>query len=148
MKKKLKVLFNASVVLAGLYSPSGASGTLLTWVKKGMISGGISELIFEEAVRHAAKVGREQWQVEKELINIFRGIANPPGEYMVKKYYGKVTDRGDAHVLASYDEEKCETLVTLDKKHLLVIQGKIKGIRIMSPGQLVRRLRRMGRAEI
>src|SRR3972149_3502318 len=139
MKKKLKVLFNASVVLAGLNSSSGASGTLLSLVKKGEISGVISELIFEETMRHANKIGKQRGKMEMEVAGVFENenILPAPQEYTVKHYEGMVVDPGDAHVLATCEEEDCRVLVTLDKKHLLILQGKIKGIRILSPGQLL-----------
>ena len=141
MKKRPRVLFNASVILAGLYSPSGASGVLLALVKKRKIDGIISEIIFSEVIRHADKIGKGRLQSEKKIIDIFGEVVSPPGVPSVEKYYDAVTDRGDAHVLACYDEEKCDILVTLDKKHLLVLQGKIKGFQILSPGQLVKILR-------
>jgi len=42
------VLFNASVVLAGLKSPQGGSGELLLWSKQKKIQGLISEAILDE----------------------------------------------------------------------------------------------------
>ena len=44
----MRVLFNASVVLAGLRSKNGASGELLRLVKIGKIDGLISQIIFDE----------------------------------------------------------------------------------------------------
>ena len=35
------------------------------------------------------------------------------------------------------EQEDCDVLVTLDKKHPLVLQGKIKRVKIVSPGELL-----------
>lgn len=56
---------------------------------------------------------------------------------MAHKYKEKVRDYDDAHVLASCDELESNYLVTLDKKHLLAISGKIKDFKIVSPAQLI-----------
>ena len=53
---KIKVLFNASVVLAGLRSPSGGSAKLLDYSEKREIDSCISEIIFDEIIRNAEKI--------------------------------------------------------------------------------------------
>ena len=134
----MKVLFNASVVLAGLRSKMGASGVLLKLVRAGKIRGIISELIFNETLKHSKKIGMDEERLGREVVEVFNNnVFKLPQEGMVEKYYPFVSDRGDAHVLASYEQEDCDVLVTLDKKHLLVLQGKIKGVRIVSPGELL-----------
>lgn len=134
----MKVLFNASVVLAGLRSETGASGVLLKLVREGKIRGIISELIFNETLRHSEKIGMDEERLGKEVVKIFNNnVFKLPQEEIVEKYYSFVSDRGDAHVLASYEQEDCDVLITLDKKHLLVLQGKIKGVKIVSPGEFL-----------
>lgn len=53
------------------------------------------------------------------------------------KFSKIVIDAGDAHVLASCRETKAQFLVTLDKKHLLILGKKIKWTKIVSPGELI-----------
>lgn len=137
----MKVLFNASVILAGINSPNGASGVLLDKAKKGELEGIISELIFNEAVRHGDKVGLSQVKIGEMILNIFTNPVRPPYIENVEKYYGVVIDEGDAHVLATCDEEDCDVLVTLDKKHLLILKGLVSGREILSSGELLRKLR-------
>lgn len=48
-------------------------------------------------------------------------------------------DEGDAHVLATCFENGISCLVTLDKKHLLVLKGKVKGLTILTPGELIKK---------
>lgn len=142
-QKELRVLFNASVVLAGLYSPSGGSGVLLKLVKSKKITGIISELILDEAVRHSNKIGLSAEDVRKKVESIFE-VCSAPEEGIVEKYKQVVIDFGDAHVLASCEQENCFILVTLDKKHLLILQGKIKGINIVSPGEFLNKIKFYG----
>ncbi len=134
---RLKVLFNASVVLSGLKSPKGGSGKLLQFVKSNKIDGKISEVIYDEILKHHQKLGIPKVKVEKESLKLFKKLIYRPEEKLVNFYKKKVTDDGDAHVLATCDQEKIKYLVTLDKKHLLVLKGKIKGLNILTPGELI-----------
>lgn len=52
----------------------------------------------------------------------------------------KVIDEGDAHVLATCKEQNIKYLVTLDQKHLLILKGKINGLNILTPGELIKLL--------
>lgn len=136
-KTPIYVLFNASVVLAGLKSRAGGSGELLQWVKQGKIKGIISETIFDEVLRNAGRIGFTREQAEKSTEDIFIQVSQAPKEETVERFKEKVLDLGDAHVLASAREEGVQFLVTLDKKHLLVLKDKIKTFKIVSPGQLI-----------
>jgi len=139
---KLKVLFNASVVLAGLKSPKGGSGRLLELVKEGIVEGKISEIIFDEILKHSQKLTLPISNTPKEILNIFKEILPAPNENVVNRYKKIVIDEGDAHVLASCEDKKIKILVTLDKKHLLILKGKIKGLKIMTPGELIELLKK------
>ncbi|EKE05041.1 MAG: hypothetical protein ACD_19C00426G0063 [uncultured bacterium] len=137
---KLKVLFNASVVLSGLRSPNGGSGKLLQFVKQGKINGKISEIIYDEILRHHKKLGISKNRIQTDVSKLFKDFLYAPTDKLVKKYKGVVIDEGDCHVLASCEEEKIRYLVTLDKKHLLILKGKIKGLSIFTPGELIQKL--------
>lgn len=137
---KPKVFFNASVILAGLKSPTGGSGRLLNWSRNQRINGVISEIVADEAVRHANKIGFKPTHIRLAIKTIFRQILEAPAERNVAKFNKIVIDLGDAHILASCYEIKPDFLVTLDKKHLLILQGKIKWMKIVSPGELIARL--------
>lgn len=143
MKKKQSlpsVFFNASVLLAGLNSPSGGSAKLLKWVKQKKISGIISEIVLDEAIRHAEKIKHQKGEAQKKIVDIFSQVAPPPRLSSVEKFKEVVIDYGDAHILASCYEEKVDYLVTLDKKHLLSLSKKIKSFKIVSPKQLIEKL--------
>lgn len=134
------VFFNASVILAGLYSPSGGSAKLLKLIKQKLINGVISEIVFDETVKHASKIRLKKEEVKKLVLTIFSNICPAPKEKTVNRYKKVVIDYGDTHLLASAKEIKADYLVSLDKKHILVLQKKIKEIKIVSPKQLIKKL--------
>lgn len=141
-KKKIskpKIFFNASVVLSGLYSKRGGSALILNWVKQKKAIGIVSEIIIDEIFRHTSKLNLTKASVGKFLYHHFQ-IQKAPPESAVKKYYRAVIDYGDAHVLASAKQSKSDYLVSLDKKHLLSLQTKIKSFSIVSPGELIQKI--------
>lgn len=137
MAASIIVLFNASVVLAGLKSSTGGSAKLLSLSKKKAISGTISEIVFDEVVRNSPKIGLEKEQVKKMIKTIFPYIFSAPKKETVDLFRKTVIDDGDAHVLATCREIKAKFLVSLDKKHLLILQKKVKWVKIVSPGELI-----------
>lgn len=143
MKRKNKtqiVFFNASVILAGLGSPKGGSGKLLKWVKQKKIIGLISEIILDEAIRHAKKINLTEKKVKNKILAIFKMVIPPPEKSDVQIFKEIVIDYGDAHLLASCQEEKVDFLVTLDKRHVLILKEKIKKFKIVSPKTLIETL--------
>ena len=135
-----RVFFNASVILAGLNSPTGGSGKLLSWCRNRKINGVISEIVMDETIRHTGKIGINPAHVRLAIKTIFGQILEAPAKENVAKFDKIVIDPGDAHILASCYETKPDFLVTLDKKHLLSLTKKIKWVKIVSPGELIRKL--------
>lgn len=132
-----KVFFNASVILAGLHSPSGGSAKLLNWVKSGHITGIISEVIADEVTRRSPKVGINPDLAKKQLQAIFALEPIPP-QKLVEKYHQQIpVDQGDAHVFASAHATGSQFLVSLDKKHILILRSKIRNFKVVSPGELI-----------
>ena len=139
MAKKLpapKVFFNASVILAGLHSPTGGSAKLLNWVKNGHITGIISEIIADEVIRRSYKVNIKSDPIQKQIQALFILEPTPP-QKLLDKYSPLVTDQNDAHVFASAQVTHSKFLVSLDKKHILNLKPEIKDFQIVSPGQLI-----------
>ena len=134
---KPKVLFNASVVLSGLNSPKGGSAKVLSYIQAKKIDGVISEIILDEILRHSNKIGYTKERLYRKCISIFKKIEISPKLETVKKYKNIVTDEGDCHVLASAEEVGADYLVSLDKKHILVLQNKLKKLKIVTPAELI-----------
>lgn len=142
MKKISKipvVFFNASVVIAGLKSQSGGSAKLLNWVKNQKIIGIISEIVFHEVLHHSDKIKLSK-KTAQDMVDALFKIVPAPNKSVTDNYISKVIDIGDAHILASCQETNVDFLVTLDKKHLLILQQKIKEFRILSPKELIEKL--------
>lgn len=135
---KAKVLFNASVILSGLHSPNGGSAKVLKHAKEGKIDGIISEIILDEVLRHANKVNLSSQFLSKKCHEIFDRDKEAPSKKLIDKYSNIVADFGDRHVLATAEEHKVKYLLTLDKKHLLILNGKIKGLAILRPEDFIR----------
>lgn len=136
---KPKIFFNASVILSGFNSPGGGSGKLLRWAKEKKITAVASEMVIEEIFRHLDKIHYRKPAAAKFLYQNFQ-IIDAPNETAVKKYYSTVIDAGDAHILASASQIKAKFLVTLDKKHLLILQSKFKSVKIVSPKELIEKI--------
>ena len=137
MPKTSLVLFNASVILAGIKSPLGGSAKILSWCKTGKIVGLASEIIVDEAMRNGQRIGVEPKDINKRMQNLNIKICPAPKTSSVDSFKKIVIDLGDAHVLASAQEEKAIFLVTLDKKHILSLQKTISKFKIVSPGELI-----------
>lgn len=138
MSATSRIFFNASVILAGLGSPTGGSGKLLNWVRKGSIQGVTSEIILDEVMRNRVKLGISVSSV-RTLMKLCAVVPAPKAS-VVRRFEAVVIDVGDAHVLASAKEQKADFLVTLDQKHLLILQKKIHTFAIVSPKELIDRL--------
>lgn len=131
-----KVFFNASVILAGLKSPTGGSGKILKWGKQRKIKALASEVILDEVLRNVTRMGLSEDQVLDSIKEIFL-VTSAPDTSLVKSFHQISLDEGDSHVLASSKEQKADFLVTLDQKHLLALKDKIRAFKIVSPGQLI-----------
>lgn len=139
--KKPRVFFNASVILAGLNSSAGGSALLLKWAKEKKIKGVISEVVLAETLRHAQKIGWEEKKMEQTILAIFQQVLPAPKTQEVEIWKEIVIDPGDAHLFASAMKTKCDFLVSLDKKHVLILKDKIKNLKIVSSAELIEQLK-------
>lgn len=133
-----RVFFNASVLLAGLKNPHGGSGKLITWVRRRAVAGIVSEVVLDEVLRHTVRTGLTRAQVQIRLASSAFMTMAAPTEKEVMAYHSKVIDPGDAHILAASISSRANYLVSLDKKHILVLAGHIKGLIILTPGEFIR----------
>ena len=138
MNKPL-VFFNASVVIAGILSPKGGSAKVINWVKRGEIHGIISEIIFNEVLRHSNKTNKSEEVLASEILKFNFMIVKAPSK-LNSKFEKMAVDSGDIHVLTSALETKSKYLVTLDAKHILSLSNKVKDFKIVTPGQLIKKL--------
>lgn len=97
----------------------------------------ISEIVLDEVLRHAAKIEYSKNIVEKRIMSYFPKVFPAPPQSVIQEFFNAVTDQGDAHILASTRKTRANFLVTLDRKHLLVLKNKIKWVSIVSPKELL-----------
>ena len=135
------VFFNASVILAGLKSPKGGSGLLLKWCQQNKVKGVVSEIVIDEVKRHLSKISLASTDLAYIVRKYSFKVTPAPEKSPLKKYLPVVVDPGDAHVLAACNQAKTKFLVTLDKRHLLVLRDEINEFKILSPGQFIAKIR-------
>jgi predicted nucleic acid-binding protein len=140
LERKPIVFFNASVILAGLKSPNGASAKLLNWVKENKIIGIISETVIEEVLKNTNKISLTKEKALKLISQIFLIVKSPNKKYF-SVFKDIVLDEGDIHLFVSAKNVKAHFLASLDKKHILSLKNKIKDFKIVSPKELIEFLR-------
>ncbi|OGG12452.1 putative toxin-antitoxin system toxin component, PIN family [Candidatus Gottesmanbacteria bacterium RIFCSPHIGHO2_01_FULL_46_14] len=138
----MKIVFNASVLFSAFRSSKGGSRKLLTLLKKKQLQGMISEVILDETLKHADKIPMDRERLKGEIEKYFPKILPAPEKQHVEGYKNRMLDPGDAHLFATCQEAKATYLVSLDKHHVLSLNGKIKGIIILSPKQLLEIMRK------
>lgn len=136
MKKVPIVFFNASVIIAGLISPKGGSAKLFDLAKKKKVFPVISEVVFNEVLKHQAEIPLTQQRIIESVEKNFH-ILHKPSALLFNQYKSIILDKGDLHVLASAKEINADFLVTLDKKHLLSLKNRVKDFKIVTPGELI-----------
>jgi putative PIN family toxin of toxin-antitoxin system len=134
---KRKVFFDASVVLAGLKSPQGGSAKVLERVKKKKIKGVVSELVIYEVERNLDRLGVKE-HYSRRFWLYFKVVPAPLN--LMKKYEKLAKDKGDVHLFTTAYSTRADYLVSLYKKHVLDLKGKIKDFCILSPGELIEEL--------
>jgi putative PIN family toxin of toxin-antitoxin system len=116
MAEKTKVFLDSSILLAGLYSDEGGSGTILKKITKKKLIGFISPSIIEETKRNIRKKFSSKLlsKLEKliKIVNI-QEIFEPKDILE----YRRLVDIKDLHVLVFAKSSRAEFLITLDKKH-------------------------------
>ena len=132
----VKVYFDASVIVSALISSSGGSAKLLGMVKEKIIMGITSQTVIEEVLEHTEKIKLSSRTIQTYITNSGILVRKKIAQNDIVPYKDLV-DAEDAHVIAGAHMTNCHYLVTLDKKHLLVLQGKIKGIKIVNPKELL-----------
>lgn len=139
---KIKVFFDASILLSGLYSPRGASGELLRMARERKILGYVSDFVIQEVERNLNKFGLKKEDLRLALTNFETFIF---GDKLSSEDYYKfmyTVDSKDIHLFIACDKLKVDYLVSLDKKHILSLRNKVKFVKISTPGELLMKLKR------
>lgn len=121
---------------------TGASRALFNLLMQKRIIGIVSETILDELLKHADKIPMDKDLLHREVERYFTPILPAPNDKNVAHFKKDMLDEGDAHLFATYIETHADYLVSLDKHHVLALKGKIKGITILSPAELLVLLRK------
>lgn len=135
----MKILLDASVILAALGSKTGGSMVVLKLAKEEKLQAVVSATIIEEVMRNATKTNSSAADVDRLIVSHKLKVVSAPAPENVDKYIGQ-TGQKDAHAIASAIESKADLVITLDKKHLLSGKLKLKSLKIIPPAELLKRL--------
>lgn len=140
LTRQTRLFFDASVLVAGSHSLTGASSLILKACQMGGFKACASIAVLKEAetnikedlphatlLRYYSLLAEISWEIEPL-----------PSKEAVEAYYGVVANK-DAHVVASAVACSAEFLLTLDKKHLLNDSIERAGFHliIVSPGEFI-----------
>ena len=136
---KIKVFVDTSVLISGLASSIGASGAILDLCEAEVIQMVISRQVVLEADRNfSAKLPRLVNRFRQFIEDLKPLMIDDPRPGSVKKAFA-IVGRKDASILAAAREGKVDSLVTLDKKHLLSIRARERaGVTVVTPSEFLR----------
>jgi predicted nucleic acid-binding protein len=141
---KIRVFVDANVLIAGIASVSGASGTILDLCEAGVVQMVISRQVVIEADRNvSSKLPRLVEPFRQFIRDLAPLMMEEPSPASLKKCEGLVAQK-DVAILATALDAEAEFLITLDKRHFL--QASIPftlGVKILSPAEFLRYLERM-----
>ena len=113
-----RVFLDASVLFAGAHSPKGPSGLVMEACTAGALDGVVSELVILEARRALASKSTSRGQTRLAQFLASRRVETVgfPSSKAMEQYLGLIHTK-DVHVLTAAIGARCQTLLTLDKKH-------------------------------
>lgn len=137
--RKTRVFIDTSVIIAGLFSSTGASAAILDLCESEMLEMVVNKQVLTEADRNFEK--RFSCLVQ-EFRNFLKNtnptlVADPTNEEVKKAQ--KLINSKDSPILAAALREKVDFLITLDN-HFLLIKEKV-AIKIVSPAEFIKKFR-------
>lgn len=135
-----RLFLDASVILAGIGSRTGASHIVLVLAEIGLLDAVVSPYVVEEVSRNVTKLSSQAVPRFQALLqNMQWEMTSDPDDEAVKLWLPLIRAK-DAPVLAAAVQAQVLGLVTLDAKDFLRNpEVAIKsGLRILTPGALLR----------
>jgi putative PIN family toxin of toxin-antitoxin system len=134
---------DSSVLVAAVRSQDGASNALLTLVGQGKLSLLASPPLFleyEDVLLRPAQMQAHGWPAER-IERLLRVIAQQLEPVEIRfQWRPQLPDPGDEMVLETGVNGRAGALVTHNRKHFVPLE-KLFGIPVLTPGELIRRLR-------
>jgi len=139
----VRVVLDTSVLVAPVRSQNGASNLLLTFVGQGKLKLLASPPLFleyEDVLLRPSQVEAHMWPAER-IDRLLRGIAQRLEPVEIRfQWRPQLPDPGDEIVLETAVNGRADALVTHNRKHFLPLE-RLFGIPVLTPGEVVRRLR-------
>ncbi|MBP1738200.1 MAG: putative toxin-antitoxin system toxin component, family [Deltaproteobacteria bacterium] len=139
--ERIRVFVDTNVLIAGIASVSGASGTLLDLCEAGILQMVISRQVLIEADRNiSAKLPGLVEAFRRFIRDLAPLMMEEPSQASLEKCE-RFVDRKDVAILAAALDAEADFLITLDKKHFLKASiPPTLGIKVLSPGEFLRSL--------
>lgn len=140
--RRTALFFDASVLVAGVYSVQGGSALLLQVCEAGGFRAQVTSAVLLEALR--ALRGSPQGSLSRFyqfLAEVDWELLPVPSAETLEMYREYVAAK-DVHVLAAAVEGKADFLLTLDRRHILAAAERVREaglpIAILRPGDFIR----------
>lgn len=117
MAGKTRVFLDSSILIAGLHSEKGGSGTILKLIKTKKLVGFISLSVIEETKRNIRKKLSLKLLPKLEKLTKVLSIQENFDPKDIFRYR-RLVDIKDLHVLVFASSSKVDYLITLDIRHL------------------------------
>jgi putative PIN family toxin of toxin-antitoxin system len=134
---------DSSVLVAAVRSQNGASNALLTLVgqrKLSLLASPPLFLEYEDVLLRPAQMQAHGWPAER-IERLLRVIAQQLEPVEIRfQWRPQLPDPGDEMVLETGVNGRAGALVTHNRKHFVPLE-KLFGIPVLTPGELIRRLR-------
>jgi putative PIN family toxin of toxin-antitoxin system len=134
---------DSSVFVAAVRSQNGASNALLTLVgqrKLSLLASPPLFLEYEDVLLRPAQMQAHGWPAER-IERLLRVIAQQLEPVEIRfQWRPQLPDPGDEMVLETGVNGRAGALVTHNRKHFVPLE-KLFGIPVLTPGELIRRLR-------
>lgn len=136
----MKVFFDTSVIFSAIYSQSGGSSKLASFIRSEIITGITTQTIIEELEDNLYKLNETNPKIIHDFLKANNFLVRKSISLSEIEPYQSLVEKKDAHVVAGAILTNCDYLVTLDKKHLNNTKVKIKitQVKILSPKELIR----------
>ena len=146
MATKLRLFLDASVIIAGIASLTGASGIILSLCEAGQVQAVVSEAVLDECQRNLQRKLPEMMPRFQRVMEALKLEVVPYPSLERVRRCEVIIHRKDAHILAAAIEARPDYLITLDVTHFLKDPsvGQKSGLRIVSPGDFLNEVIRAG----
>ena len=136
-------VFDTNIFVAALRSRCGASFVILQSIRKGLISGAVSQaLILEYADVLTRDANLSQFWTDKDEVKAIIGVLADQLD-QVRIYYiwrPQLSDPNDEMVLECAVNAQANIIVTFNKRDFLPA-ATLFGVEILSPGEFVKKLK-------